>query len=308
MKMFAFQGTVSKFQRFTIVYFIVCLSFLGSTCFAQLKGRVLSAKDQKPIAFATVYLKKASIGIHSDENGYFDLATTAVANDTLYIQLLGYKTLHVPLEAAVKTSIFYLEESPIQLPTLTIGIEKGRKTRSVWKGAKEKRTMIMGQLGGGTLQEVAVYIPNDEFQEGFVEEVGFYISMVGKPRTPFRVRIYEPDDNNMPGRDLLTENVVTHGSWGNKYCFVNLSKYNIPFGNRGIFVSMEWLMLNDKKYFHKVKYRDSNTTGKVYGQEIGLTNEFEELRGRIRTINNGWKVETGFVAPMFRAKIQFYEE
>ena len=167
---------------------------------------------------------------------------------------------------------------------------------------------MFGQMGGSVLREAALYIPNDDQQKGYLQELGFYIVRFGQYKTPFRVRIYEPD-GDIPGKDLLLENLIVQAKRPNKYCIIDVSKYNIPFNEKGIFISMEWLNLNDKKYFYSVKYRNSKAVSTFYGQQIGLSGEFEELYGRVRINNGPWKKMTaGFASPMFKAKIYFYKE
>lgn len=289
-----------------LLSFVLFLFYTQNT-FAQFKGRIFSKSDQAPLSYATIYLKNSNIGVHSNENGYFELDTKGITEDSLYIQLLGYKTLKLSLNKALQSSQFSLEESPLSLQPLTI--QRKKSVRSIWKGAVEpNKGFMFGQMGGAVLREAALFIPNDEQQEGFLKEVGFYIVRFGKHKTPFRVRIYEPD-GDMPGRDLLTENVIAHGSRVNHYCTVDVSKYNIPFSKKGIFISMEWLNLSDKKYFYEVKYRNGSANRAFYGQQIGLTSEFEELQGRVRINNASWKTMTGgYASPMFKAKIDFYVE
>lgn len=292
-------------------FFIVtsCLIFsFNVSVFSQLRGKILSKADKKPLAFATIYLKNTSIGIHSNQEGDFELNLQGITKDSLFIQLLGYRTLQLSLDKAIESPIFYLEESPLALSDVTI--KKKKNIRSIWKGATEQhRGFVFGQMGGATLRESALFIPNDEKQIGYLKEVSFYVVRFGKHKTPFRVRIYEPDDNNMPGKDLLVENVITHASRPNHYCTVDVSKYNIPFGLKGIFISMEWLNLSNKKYFYQVKYKNGSASRTFYGQQIGLNNEFEDLQGRVRINNSPWKTMTaGYASPMFRAKIDFYDE
>ncbi|MCX6213994.1 carboxypeptidase-like regulatory domain-containing protein [Spirosoma sp.] len=283
------------------------MSFLATTTFAQLTGRVLSKENQRVIPYATIYLRNNAIGAHANENGEFVLDAKGITNDTVYIQSIGYTTLRIALQDAVGTNSFYLSESPITLQATNV--RKRKQINSLWKGATEDhKGFIFGQMGGSMLREVALYMPNDEKKEGFLNAAGFYVVRFGKHKTPFRVRVYEPD-GDMPGKDLLTENVVIHASGSNRYCTVDLRKFNIPFGENGVFISMEWLNLNDKKYYYDVKYRNSKAVNTFYGQQIGLSNEFEELQGRVRINQGDWKTMTmRYASPMFKVKIDFYED
>ncbi|OIN57753.1 hypothetical protein BLX24_18605 [Arsenicibacter rosenii] len=201
-------------------------------------------------------------------------------------------------------SVITLDEAPILLQQVTV--KKKNKPDFVWKGAKgEHKGFIFGQMGGSILREVALYIPNEDKLEGFLDEVAFYIVRFGQHKTPFRVHVYDVN-GDMPGKELLSGNVILAGKRPNKYTTVDISSYNIPFGENGVFISMEWLNLNDKKYFYTIKHYNSKATDTYYGQQIGLSGEFEELYGRVRINNGPWKKMTaGFASPMFRAKISF---
>lgn len=59
-----------------------------------LKGIVFDKAINEPVAFATVYFPKSTIGTVADEQGYFELQFDKVPNDTLRIQAIGYKTFN----------------------------------------------------------------------------------------------------------------------------------------------------------------------------------------------------------------------
>jgi hypothetical protein len=275
---------------------------------AQIKGKVFSTTNKEPIAYATLYFKKSKVGMHTDENGRFELDKSIIDQDSLTIRMLGYATLNTKISLAENKQAFYLTENPIGLET--VSIRKRKVISSEWRGESTEpyKGFIFGQMGGTTLREVALYILNDERKEGILTDVSFFVSRFGKHKTPFRIRIYNPDDNNMPGEDLLTVDVIAHATWGNRYCTVDMRAYDIPFSTRGIFVAMEWLNLPEKKYYYGVNYANSTAKGEFYGQQIGLSNGFEGLFGRVRLNNGPWKIMNSLESsPMFKAKIDFYE-
>lgn len=81
--------------------FFLFLAFLFSTCVSaqttRVKGRVIDASTKEGIPFAGVYFKNSTVGVSTDENGYY---TIEVRNDTLRVlsaTILGYETLEKPV-------------------------------------------------------------------------------------------------------------------------------------------------------------------------------------------------------------------
>jgi hypothetical protein len=286
-------------------FFSFFFLFFYTNGICQEIGQIVSKNTNTEIPFATIFFKKNNIGVHSNQNGVFEISST-IFKDSMEIRALGYKPVVYLFDRSKEQTKFYLEEEPILLPAVVIN--KVKNIAQKWKGSTlNQSNFIFGQMGSTELREIALYIPNDEKKEGYLSEASFYIARFGKHRTPFRIHFYEPNVNNMPGKELLTQNLIFNAKRANDYYTVDVSNLNIPFGEGGIFVSMEWLNLNDKRYFYEVTYPNAKSKRVFYGQQVGLTNEFDEdKRGRRRISNGEWKMMNGFSAPMFKVKIDFF--
>lgn len=93
----------------TIGYFLV-LMCLGTICIAQvnLRGRVLSAADQLPLAGATITLSGTSSTVASDSKGYFTI--TVPEGAVLSVSFIGYKNAEVQVTADTKSDLIILLE------------------------------------------------------------------------------------------------------------------------------------------------------------------------------------------------------
>jgi len=122
------------------------------------------------------------------------------------------------------------------------------------------------------------FIENKQKKKGWIKSVSYYIHTDGNPTTPFRVRVYDIDENKLPGKDILNKNVVVSASKPGWFA-VDLSEYNIPFPSEGVFVMMEWINSGDKYYFEKdvtVKGKNGQTEivkKKYYGQSLGTVSK-----------------------------------
>ncbi|MFK7924039.1 MAG: carboxypeptidase-like regulatory domain-containing protein [Bacteroidia bacterium] len=63
-----------------------------------IKGQVVNAEDQSPIAGATVLVKESNIGALTDENGYFEISVPETESPTLVVNFLGFANYQVKLD------------------------------------------------------------------------------------------------------------------------------------------------------------------------------------------------------------------
>jgi len=103
-------------------------------------GFVRDLNTQKALIGANIYLKKAQIGVSTDENGQFSLVTEdSVENDNLVISYIGYKEKRLPAVDFIKkpcqtVSLDYLEfdENMVVVKEyLTDGIKLKEETNSI---------------------------------------------------------------------------------------------------------------------------------------------------------------------------------
>jgi len=88
----------------------------------KLKGVVFDKAINEPVAFATIYFPKSSVGTVADEQGYFELDFEKVPNDTLRIQAIGYKTFNYiwskkPIDSF---ALFVIEQSNTMLKEVVV--------------------------------------------------------------------------------------------------------------------------------------------------------------------------------------------
>jgi hypothetical protein len=293
-------------RRISFLFF--CLLYSISYAQISLKGTILSKSDRKPIPYAIVSTKNASIGINANETGYFALTSTETLeeNDLVVISAIGFVTLRLPYGVAKNLSDFLLEEKPVALEEVTVS--RSGKPYKVWKGAEKGKSNE--SFGGVTtsLKELGLRFPNFENLSGYIQKIGFYIMGSGKPQTPFRIRVYSIK-NNAPDRDLLTQSITVKPKRGAKWLVVDVGQYSIPFESEGVVIAMEWLNTMDKAYAYEILYPkpDGSKEKRIeYGQYLGLTNEFRVPMGWYRLNSGDWKLSR--LNPMIKAEIEVYHK
>lgn len=277
---------------------------ISQTAFAQkINGKVVSEKNNLGIPFASISYSNHSKGICADSTGKFEIEDAFSPNDSLTISCVGYFQTKFALSEASKLKIFALQEKTINLPEISV---KKRDVITQLKGSQTNKTntILLSRIKDN--YEVALYIPNDDKSEGIIKNVGFFITKNGKPKTPFRVRIYAMNDK--PTNDLLNTNIIINAKKGGKWLILDVSRYNISIPENGFVVSMEYLFSNNKKYIHEYTIFDKKTHTKEkrisYGQQIGITKEFSQYFGWSRSNGGPWTKY--FTNPMIRSEVEIY--
>ncbi|MEM6263898.1 MAG: serine hydrolase [Bacteroidota bacterium] len=87
----------------------------------SLKGTILDAKTQNPIAFAALYAKASGRGTLSNEQGKFELVLQApLSSDTVCFSILGYQTTCLSVKELRSTKVIAMEENPFELEEVTL--------------------------------------------------------------------------------------------------------------------------------------------------------------------------------------------
>ena len=284
--------------QISLILFLIINTF---SSFAQtITGTVQNDKNEL-IEYAHVYIAAKYLGIYTFENGTFELSDTSIQNgDTLTVSFLGYKAKNIRLQSTnsqYQLGTIQLKTIVNQLPTLTINpanklVTVGNPEREGFKPTG----FLYGKKRIFQCQK-AIFIPNKEKYIGTIETVSFWVSPHGKPKTPFRIRIYVADENGKATGDLLTESVIAKGlkrRKKNRWVTVDLSQYQIEIPENGFFIAMEWLYRAEKKYNNKTKISKKNEEGEyeVIRTEIWFGQHLGGIVDKKRP-NNTWIVRDG---------------
>jgi hypothetical protein len=85
---------------------------------AQIKGIIVDSVSNKPLAYASVYLKNTRVGTFTNADGAFKLPISGV-NDTLLIRYIGYKDKYVIISDST-TLLIKLDPAPFILSKVEV--------------------------------------------------------------------------------------------------------------------------------------------------------------------------------------------
>jgi CarboxypepD_reg-like domain len=109
---------------FTLIVLLLILAKFNPAVGQSTKlisGSVIDATTKESLPFVTVTLKKSLIGTVTNENGFFDLKyPDDITNDSLFITLLGFQSVTLPLSDIKDSASVSLLKSDIELKEVVI--------------------------------------------------------------------------------------------------------------------------------------------------------------------------------------------
>ncbi len=254
----------------------ICLLILISTfSYAQqVKGIIEDSISGEKISYATVYIKNTpSKGCYSNANGVFNI--TCSTSDTLCIIALGYTKVFVPVNNTMLNSYtnFKLVRENKLLPEVIVSNAK-RKTNiklSLGFHKRKKEIRYPAILGEKYIVFIDSAIKKDEYiisklyfsiakpYPYYINNDGYSFGRKKFSKGSVRILLYDADTVNNEGsfKNLLPEDIICEAELKNYLLKVDVSKFNIAFPNRGVYLGLEWL-----------GEKDSDTSLMVYKYNI----------------------------------------
>jgi hypothetical protein len=114
-------------KRIILLLLVVSFFQIGHT--QIVKGTILDNSNNSRINFASIYINGTSVGINSDQNGYFELDITKYSSLPLTISALGYSTATLTDFSREKLLEIYLTPRPFELNEVVVSAKSTSKER-----------------------------------------------------------------------------------------------------------------------------------------------------------------------------------
>jgi hypothetical protein len=216
-------------------------------------SQTISIKDSagSEIPYATIEILKKKGAYFSDATGKIDLNSLPVKDtDTLVISSIGFKTVRIAKNTIGESVV--LQAYIRKLPEAFASIDDWKRKYVIRKKKKSRVVTAPVQLLKGPGEQVARIIFPDKKLKGpvLLETVSFQFMKAANTKAPVRLRIYEVDDRQMPGADILTRSLVTKMDSGEGWLDFDLSEDAIRMSEKGIIVAIEFFD-TDSMYWYK---------------------------------------------------------
>lgn len=182
-----------------------------STVFGQSRcGIVYDEKTLLSVPYVSISSPTSSNFLFTDERGKYCLENISL-KDTFYISALGYKRLVIDGKILSQNDSLFIVGEPIQLNEIKIAekINNNRLQRFGFFDAKflQKKNSFVPNSS----MKIAVYLKNGTSTNNVIEKIYYKIIPYPSEIASYfrvRVRMYKNGLRDLPGDDLLTENVV----------------------------------------------------------------------------------------------------
>ncbi|MBJ6118123.1 carboxypeptidase-like regulatory domain-containing protein [Pontibacter sp. BT310] len=279
---------------------VVLLTFFSLQARSQVKGVVSDKGSKAPIPYSNIWIEHKHTGTTSDEAGRFSLIKGDSA-DFILFTAIGYENKRIKVGALFDT--VYLQPVPILLSE--VRVLASPNTRSL-KIKTYNKAIINYYLGsGGFPRIIANYFPyNQAYQQtAFLKQLSILTASDSEDAL-FHIRLYRVSADGKPGEYLHQHSIKGIARKGKSSTRVNLEDLNLRFPEEGLFIAIEWLIIDRNKHVYK-------NTDKQSGSLIGEAQDhkrssYQPMVGTISSDEdkNSWQMIKGVWHKVERNRLQ----
>ncbi|MDX9845598.1 MAG: carboxypeptidase-like regulatory domain-containing protein [Tenuifilaceae bacterium] len=228
-------------MRYSILLFGLQLAL--SSIFAQVRGVVLDAESQQPIPYANIAIEGKSYGTTSNLKGEF-VITESPSSGRVVISAIGYSTALVDIDG--KELVVILEPRQYQIDAVVVRPRRNRNELVVDKLSNDASNSFA--CNGYAWINAKFFEPKPEYTHfPFVKQIRI-LTRSAIRSAKFNVRLLKANENGEPGEEILNQNLIATARLGKRSVTIDLTQWNIQFPSYGLFVALEWLIIDDNRY------------------------------------------------------------
>lgn len=204
-----------------------------------IRGVLRSVDSEEPIPFAPIGIPGKHLGTISKPDGSYEInLSKASPNDSLVFSSLGYKRKAFLISELPAYFDVSLEEEATLLSEIVVTAKK-EKSRDEKFGRTKPSKRTRGQnglkeFGFGGEQGIRINALNPYF----LEEVSFHMRFNTVDSALFRLNIYEINEDGLPGKSLLKQNLFVKSEKGQNWIRKQLEEERL-FINQDIIITYE---------------------------------------------------------------------
>jgi hypothetical protein len=225
----------------------IILSFVINTIvlslFSQNIMGVVVTDDNTPVPYTSIYLLKKNTGIITDSVGRFVIPVDLLkeAGDTLIVSSLGYESVRI--EASKFENYYQQHKNKIILDKRIISLDevivKPSNTAPFSLGFYDSKSSVVS-LSGKPGSRICVFVENTNQKTGIIQSINLRLRKYDDKTKKLRIFFCSKTPDGFEVNDLCDEDIIV-SDFSKGKTIVNIDKYNIPFGEEGIYVGIEWL-------------------------------------------------------------------
>ena len=226
-----------------LLLFILYSTFSKSQNIFSLK----SSDDGLPIKYAHIFANNKIIS-SSDSLGNFIINKNHL-NSIIKITALGYKTLDsVNLN---NSQTVFMEVQTIVLNEIFISNQNSKKVTYKLGKVKNGDVGVVCTLENNTISQLAKFFQNKTEHTTLIDKVRFKVLCTDKNRV-LSIIIYSVGSQGEPDEILNKQAIICNLKKGHNTYEVNLNQFNINFPDNGVFIALNYILIEQNKCFGKI--------------------------------------------------------
>lgn len=213
----------------------------------EVKGVVVD-ENNKPIPYVNIWVENENVGTTSNDNGFFTIDVSE--GKRLVFSAVGFESKMISIKneekVVLKTAVFKLDEIIITKRKQDKELEIGNAERIHHRQLSGDKPWIYGKL----FEFDTLYKKTP-----FLKKIVFYSDSDIK-NAKLKIRIFEFNDS-IPTNDLLSEDLMVTVKKGMRKNSIDISKFNLKFPEKGVVIGLEWLIIEENKFFFEYKSYNS---------------------------------------------------
>lgn len=228
-------------MKFIIFLFCFLISTSG---ISQVRGTILDAETHKPVPYSNIGLEHSIIGTTSNIDGHFSFKDSTLGK-RLVISSVGFETQkHLVTDSLIE---IYLQPKTYELSNIIV--RPNKKNLKVVANEIPSRNCSNYLICGGYPWITAKFFEYKKEYENvkFIKDVKILVaSKIDSAK--FNIRIIEANEKGEPLDNLSKRNIIAIANKGTHVITLNLEDKNLIFPEHGLFVALEWLIIDGNKY------------------------------------------------------------
>lgn len=237
-----------KYKLLTLV-----LLLIPKVIFGQINAVVIDDSTKDIIPYVNIWIEDENTGTTSNENGAFSLDCEEQTKIVVF-SAIGYETKKI--KSGLINQVVELKPKITEIPEVVIKPTKQNEELSI--GRFEKSGINYYFACGTKPWITARYFEfkADYYQTPFLNKIKLLTNSDVKD-SKFNIRLYSVDENGNPGSYIYDKNIIGVAPKGKKITEIDISELNIRFPEKGLFVAIEWLIIESNKFEFNYTMNDS---------------------------------------------------
>ncbi len=226
---------------------LITILLISNYTFSQIQAIIIGNKTDEKIPFVNIWVQNENIGTTSNEQGRFEI-NDIVGNKLLIFSAIGYSTKKINSDSI--KNVIKLEKQITELKEVVVSNKTLYKELTI--GSFDKKT-INNFFSCGTKPWIAArYFGHSEKYENtrFLKTISF-LTRSDLKDSEFNIRLYAVNENGEPEKYIYDKNIFGIARKGRRMTEVDVSKLNIEFPKEGLFIAVEWLIIEKNKHEHE---------------------------------------------------------